>query len=119
MNFYENKQCIKRDSDERSKTRATRKKGSRSAKRKAYKKSEQQHEVRSFKDAFINVFLKDHTTFWQGIIIGACLYEFFCTRDVAWLFTALALVRGSSLPHHAKTLLPFHKESSQREDEPP
>ena len=84
-----------------------------------HKPVQKQDEERSFKEAFIHVFLKDNTTFWQGVLILVCIYAYLQTKEAAWLFTASALLSGSSSLQNVKTLHPLHKASSHKEDDVP
>jgi hypothetical protein len=85
----------------------------------AEQKQQCYQEVRSFKEAIINILPRDFQTILQALVTLACLYEFILTRDAIWLLTAYAMANGSfSLPI-VKTLLPAHKGSSQKEIEAP
>jgi hypothetical protein len=82
-------------------------------------KRESNQDVRSFKQAFINMLPRDFQAILQALVTLACLYEFIQTRDASWLLTAYAMAIGSTSLPLVKTLLPSHKGSSQKEIEAP
>ncbi len=98
-----------------------RKRSSRPARLQDYHKPEQlqkhDQEGRSFKEAIIKILPRDFQTILQTLVTLACLYEFLQTKDAMWLLTAYAMVNGSSSLPNVKTLLPYHKESSRKEND--
>ncbi|SRR5713101_662331 len=120
MSLSEKEQPV---ADEESKTYEAHARSSQSARSSAHHKvkpkQQSDQEVRSFKEAIINLLPKDFQTILQALVTLACLYEFIQTRDAIWLLTAYAMSNGSSSLPMMKTLLPPHKESSQKEIESP
>jgi hypothetical protein len=115
--------CKSRESAELSKSRATRKRSSRSAKRKANQKQKQKQdnyqEPGSYIEAHFRVSLKDFSKILIIIATIVCLALFFQTKDIYWAYAAFILVTGSSIPEFGKTLLPKLKEFLQKRDEVP
>ena len=85
----------------------------------AKQEQEKTQEIRSFKEAIINILPRDFHTVLQALVTLACLYEFIQTKDAIWLLTAYAMANGSSSLPIMKTLLPTYKESSRKEVEAP
>ncbi len=118
MSVSEKEKCFE---SERSETPAPYTRSSRPARLLVHQEAEQKQqsnqEVRSFKEAIINILPRDFQTILQALVTLACLYEFIQTRDAIWLLTAYAMANGSSSLPIVKTLLPAHKGSSHKEIE--